>query len=91
MGALDKLKRALVALIVSMARAYNCGVDIKRESSDEEVRSAYRRLSRHVHPDRAGRTVLRAQRTQHAASRFALGLFNVCKEVKAKKGAASRG
>ena len=37
------------------------------------------------------RTVLRAKKTQRAASRFTLGLFNVCKEVKAKRGAASRG
>ena len=36
-------------------------------------------------------TVLRARRTQHAASRLALGLINVCTEVKAKRGAASRG
>ena len=53
-GTLEKLKRALVALIVSLARAYNCGVQINRTSSDEEVRSAYRRLSRCVHPDRPG-------------------------------------
>ena len=52
--ALDKLRSALVTLIISMARAYKCGVQINRESSDEEVRSAYRRLSRHVHPDRPG-------------------------------------
>ena len=37
------------------------------------------------------RAVLRAQKTQSAASRFAHGLFKVCKEVKSKKGAASRG
>ena len=37
------------------------------------------------------RAVLRAQRTQCAAKRFAHGLIKVCKEVKAKRGAVSRG
>ena len=53
-GALEKLKRALVALTMSLARAYNCPVEISRRSPDADVRSAYRRLSRHVHPDRPG-------------------------------------
>ena len=37
------------------------------------------------------RTVLRSQKAHRAASKFARGLLNVCKEVKAKRGAASRG
>ena len=96
-GTLEKLKRALVVLIVSLARTYKCTVHVTRESSDEEVRSAYRKLSRHVHPDRPGgstedqKRLNGAQKTRRASSRFARGLFNVCKEVKAKRGAASRG
>ena len=36
------------------------------------------------------RAVLRAKKTQRVAGRIASGLFSVCKEVKAKRGAASR-
>ena len=37
------------------------------------------------------RAILRARKTQRAAARFASGLLGVCSEVKAKRGAASRG
>lgn len=37
------------------------------------------------------RAILRARKTQRAAARFASGLLGVCREVKAKRGAASRG
>ena len=37
-GALEKLKRALVALIMSLARAYNCPVEINRRSPDADAR-----------------------------------------------------
>ena len=53
-GALEKLRRALVSLVLSLARAYNCTVHVTRESTDKEVESAYRQLSRHVHPDKRG-------------------------------------
>ena len=33
---MEKLKRALVVLIVSLARTYKCTVHVTRESSDEE-------------------------------------------------------
>ena len=55
-GTLDKLKRALVSLMLSLAQAYNSTVHVTRESTDKEVESAYRQLSRHVHPDKRRRS-----------------------------------
>ena len=53
-SAVDKAKRALVALIRSLATRYQCRVDITRDSSDLYIGKAYRTLSRKVHPDRGG-------------------------------------
>ena len=53
-SARDLAKRALVALIKFLAGIYSLTVDVKRESPDEEVRKAYRTLSRKVHPDKGG-------------------------------------
>ena len=79
---MDQAKRALVALLRTLAAAYACAVRVTRESEDAEVRTAYKaRL----------RAVLRSKKTQGVAGRIAAGLLKVCKEVVKKKGAASRG
>ena len=51
-SALDQAKRALVALLRTLAAAYACAVPVTRDSADAEVASAYRKVSRKVHPDR---------------------------------------
>ena len=55
-GTLQKAKRALVSLLKVLAAAYNCVVDVSRESSDKDVTVAFRKLSRRVHPDKGGCT-----------------------------------
>ena len=50
----DLAKRALVTLIKLLATAYRCVLDVTRDSSDQEVTSAYRKLSKKVHPDKGG-------------------------------------
>ena len=65
----DLAKRALVTLIKLLATAYRCVLDVTRDSSDQEVTSAYRKLSKKVHPDKGG---LEAdQKRLNNASRFA--------------------
>ena len=51
-SALDQAKRALVALLRTLAAAYACAVPATRDSADAEVASAYRKVSRKVPPDR---------------------------------------
>lgn len=51
-SALDQAKRALVALLRTLAAVYACAVPVTRDSADAEVASAYRKVSRKVHPDR---------------------------------------
>ena len=53
-SAVDRSKRALVALLCYLATAYGCVVDVTRDSDDAAVRKAYRLVSRRVHPDRGG-------------------------------------
>ena len=49
---MDQAKRALVALLRTLAAAYACAVRVTRDSADAEIRTAYRAVSRKVHPDR---------------------------------------
>ena len=53
-SALDRAKRALVVVLRSLASTYRCSVNVTRDSSDAEVRKAYRAISRRTHPDRGG-------------------------------------
>ena len=53
-SARDLAKRALITLIKFLAGVYSITVVAKRDSPDEEVRKAYRTLSRRVHPDKGG-------------------------------------
>jgi hypothetical protein len=52
-SAKDSWKRALVTLVKTLALLYGCCVGLTRESTDTDVRKAYRTLSRKVHPDKA--------------------------------------
>ena len=53
-SAVDRAKRALVTLVLFFAGRYKCHVVFTRDSPDAAVKSAYRTLSRKVHPDRGG-------------------------------------
>ena len=51
---LEKAKRTFVSLLLQLGRAHGLAFDISRDSPDPAVLSAFRRLSRKVHPDRGG-------------------------------------
>ena len=53
-SAIEKAKRALVAIILHLAGIYGCRINVTRDATEAEVARAYRTLSRRVHPDRGG-------------------------------------
>ena len=55
-SAKDNCKRALVTLLKTLGALYGCCVGVTRESTETEVRKAYRAVSKGVHPDRGGNT-----------------------------------
>ena len=53
-SAIDLAKRALVILLKSLAMSYGLELGLARDSPDNAIRNAYRKVSRKVHPDRGG-------------------------------------
>ena len=53
-SAMDKAKRVLVTLLRSLAGIYGVVVGLTRESTEVEVKAAYKKVSRRAHPDRGG-------------------------------------
>ena len=54
-SAIDLGKRALVTLLNRLASVYAVVLGVTRDSSDEDVRRAYRKLSKKCHPDKGGK------------------------------------
>lgn len=54
-SAIDLAKRALVTLLNKVACVYAVVLGITRDSSDGDVRQAYRKLSKKCHPDKGGK------------------------------------
>ena len=53
---LQAAKRALVSLLLRLALAYNIGISVNRDSDDNDVKRAFRKVSAKVHPDKGGAT-----------------------------------
>ena len=51
---LQAAKRALVTLLLALAAAYNIAIAINRESEDEAIKKAFRRVILKAHPDKGG-------------------------------------
>ena len=53
-SAIDRARRAFVTLLKTLAATYGVGLQLTRESSDADVRTAFRKVSAKVHPDHGG-------------------------------------
>ena len=54
MTPLQLLKRALVSILLELARSYGLSFKLSRDSPDADVKKAFRRVSLKVHPDKPG-------------------------------------
>ena len=69
-GPVQVAKRALVTLLIALAQQYGVRLALTREDSDALVNAAFRKVVKHVHPDKGGR-LEDAQRLQAARDRWA--------------------
>ena len=53
-SAIDRAKRSFVALLKTLAATYGLTLVLNRDSADADVRSAFKKVSRKVHPDQGG-------------------------------------
>jgi hypothetical protein len=53
-SAIDRAKRLLVSLLKKVATTYGVVLQLSRESSDVDLRSAFKKVSRKAHPDQGG-------------------------------------
>ena len=51
---MDRAKRALVSLLLRLARLYCVVLDIARDSADVDIRRSFKKVSRKTHPDHGG-------------------------------------
>jgi hypothetical protein len=72
-----KAKRALVKMLLSLARIYLPGLHITRDSDDKEVQEAYQRVVLKVHPDKGG-SIEHTQQLQNAKEACEKVLFSPC-------------
>ena len=49
-----RLKRELVSVLLSLVSAYGVATDVNRDSEDDAILVAYRRVVKKVHPDKGG-------------------------------------
>ena len=49
-----RFKRALVALLLELARVYGLTLNVNRDSEDDKVKAGFRKVILRAHPDKAG-------------------------------------
>ena len=90
MSGADKCKRFLVTLIRSLASFYGCSVKVTRDSSNTDVKTAYRSVSKKAHPDHGGNGEDQ-QRLNAAYKEWCDVVFEASKKTSSKKGGKGGG
>ena len=57
-----RFKRALVALLLELARVYGLTLNLNRDSQDEKVKTGFRKVILRAHPDKVGGSEATAKR-----------------------------
>ena len=65
MSVYQRAKRGFVQVLLKLASAYGLVASVNRDSEEDAIQAAYRRVVRHAHPDKGG-TLADAQRLQVA-------------------------
>ena len=55
-SAVQAAKRALVVVLRSLAAVYSIMLEVNRDSPDDEVKKAFKRVAAKAHPDKGGAT-----------------------------------
>ena len=66
MSPLQKLKRALVTILLGLARVYSLDVTLTRDAPDTDVKKAFRRVILRAHPDKPGGSEAAAKKLNEA-------------------------
>ena len=53
-SSVETAKRALVRLLLHLAKLYRVVLGITRDSADDDIRKSYKKVSRKAHPDHGG-------------------------------------
>ena len=62
----EALKRALVSVLLEVARVYSLSLILNRESADKDVSASYRKVMLKAHPDKPGGSATLAKRVTEA-------------------------
>ena len=73
-----RFKRALVTLLLELARVYGLTMSLNRDSADDVVKKNFRTIMLRAHPDKAGGSEATAKRLNAAWELYRMNLnYNV--------------
>ena len=72
-----RLKRALVKLLLAIAREFSIILSINRDSSDAQIKTAYKKVLVRVHPDKPGGSAALFRDTRAAADKLGTALTDL--------------
>ena len=95
-GPVQAAKKAFVRVLLHLASVYGVAANVNRESPDDDLMKAFRKVAFRCHPDKGGiaahtKNLNVARDAWKEAQNLAGSLRKVCREVIDKEGAARRG
>ena len=72
-----RFKRALVTLLLELARVYGLTMSLNRDSADDVVKKNFRKIMLRAHPDKAGGSEATAKRLKVSAWTMVSIIFSI--------------